>query len=66
MTKDVPHHLTEDEIKAIAERRAEALKRVQELHRHGGHDFPGKDGAKGGKGGKQPPPKGRNFRHQGR
>lgn len=63
MTKE-PHHFTEEEIKAIAERRAAALKRVQEMHQKANKEF---GGAKaGGKGPKQGPPKGRAFRHQGR
>lgn len=61
MTKDTPP-LTDEEIKAIAERRAASLKRVQELHQKSNKDFVGK----GGKSPKQPPPKGRPFRHQGR
>ncbi len=61
MTKDHPP-LTEQEIKDIADRRAAALKRVQELHQKSNKDFVGKSG----KSLKQPPPKGRPFRHQGR
>lgn len=61
MDKDLPH-LTEKEIKEIAERRAAALKRVQEMHQKTNKDFVGK----GGKSTNKPPPKGRPFRHQGR
>ena len=63
MSKDHPP-LTDEEIKAIAARRAESLKRIQEMNqKKTSREFAG---AKGGKGPKQPPPKGRNFRHQGR
>lgn len=62
MTKDTPP-LSEEEIRAIAERRAEALKRVQALH----HQKPHADiAAKPAKGPKMAPSKNRNFRHQGR
>ncbi|MGB8364491.1 MAG: hypothetical protein ACLQUZ_17025 [Rhizomicrobium sp.] len=61
MTNDKPA-LTEQEIKEIAERRAASLKRVQEMHQKSNRDFVGKSG----KSLKQPPPKGRPFRHQGR
>lgn len=62
---DVPH-LTEDEIKAIAERRAESLKRIQEQNAKNAtkHFGDAKGGGKGPKGGG--PPKARSFRHQGR
>lgn len=63
MSKDTPP-LTEQEIKEIAERRAASLKRVQEMHQKTNRDFAGAKG--GGKATKQPPPKGRPFRHQGR
>jgi hypothetical protein len=63
MSKDHPTP-TDEEIKAIAARRAESLKRVQELNAKKGTKNFGGDKA-GGKG-KQAPPKGRNFRHQGR
>lgn len=62
MTKE-PHHFTDEEIKAIAERRAAALKRVQEMHKKANNEIPGD---RGGKSPKQAPPKGRSFRHQGR
>ena len=67
MSKDAtPHHLTDEEIKAIAERRAESLKRIREQNeKKATHEFGG--GTKGG--GKAPhpaPAKGRSFRHQGR
>jgi hypothetical protein len=60
---DEKPHLTEEQIKEIAERRAAALKRVQELHHKSNRELAS---PKGGKGGKPPPPKGRSFRHQGR
>ncbi len=60
---DEKPHPTEEQIKEIAERRAAALKRVQEQHQKANKDFVS---GKGGKPGKPPPPKGRNFRHQGR
>jgi hypothetical protein len=57
--------LTEDEIKAIAERRAESLKRIQEQNaKNATKDFGGDH--KGGGKGKGGPSKGRIFRHQGR
>jgi hypothetical protein len=63
MTQDKPP-LTDEEIKAIAERRAASLKRIQELNqKKAAKDF---GDNKGGKGGKQGPPKARSFRHQGR
>jgi hypothetical protein len=55
MTDEKPP-LTDEQLKEIAARRAEALKRVQEMHQK----------ANGGKSTKQPPPRGRPFRHQGR
>jgi hypothetical protein len=61
MPKDTPP-LTEEQIKEIAERRAASLKRVQEMHQKTNRDFAGK----ATKSPKQPPPKGRPFRHQGR
>jgi hypothetical protein len=65
MSKDVHPPLTDEEIKAIAERRAESLKRIQEQNaKKATKDFGGGKG--GGKGPKQGPPKGRAFRHQGR
>ncbi len=51
--------LSEQEIK---ERRAAALKRVQEMNQRANAGFAGK----AGKNPKPPPPKGRPFRHQGR
>ena len=64
MSKDTHPPLTDEEIKAIAERRAEALKRIQELNaKKATKDFGGRGGSKGPK---QGPPKGRAFRHQGR
>jgi hypothetical protein len=66
--KHTPDHppLTEDEIKAIAERRAESLKRIQEQNAKNAtrHFDDTKGGGKGPKGGG--PPKARSFRHQGR
>lgn len=62
MSKDTPP-LTEKEIKEIAERRAAALKRVQEMNQKTNKDFVGKGGKSGVK---PPPPRGRPFRHQGR
>lgn len=65
MAKDAPPHLTDEEIRAIAERRAESLKRIQEQNAKKAT----RDSAGGGKGPKGPhpaPPKGRSFRHQGR
>jgi hypothetical protein len=58
--------LTEDEIKAIAERRAESLKRIQEQNAKNAtkHFDDSKAGGRGPKGGG--PPKARSFRHQGR
>jgi hypothetical protein len=65
MAKDKPP-LTDDEIKAIAARRAESLKRIQEQNaKKATQDFGGEKGGGGGKG-KQGPSKGRIFRHQGR
>ena len=61
---DEKPHLTEEQIKEIAAKRAEALKRVQELHHSKHKDLPPAKSGPGG--GKQAPPKGRNFRHQGR
>jgi len=62
MTDEKPP-LTDEQIKEIAARRAEALKRVQEMHQkaNAGHASD-----KSGKTGKPPPPKGRPYRHQGR
>jgi hypothetical protein len=65
MSKDHPTP-TDEEIKAIAARRAESLKRIQELNakkatRDFGNEKAGGDGK--GKGG---PSKNRIFRHQGR
>ena len=61
---DDPPHLTAEQIREIAERRAEALKRVQAI-RHKDHKQTSE--ARGGKAPQGvPPPKGRNFRHQGR
>ena len=57
--------LTEDEIKAIAERRAESLKRIQEQNAKNATKHFGDDHKGGGKG-KGGPSKGRMFRHQGR
>jgi hypothetical protein len=57
-----PGPLSPEEIKAIAERRAASLKRVQEMHKKSNTE--GID--KSSKRLKPPPPKGRNFRHQGR
>jgi hypothetical protein len=58
-----PPKLTDAEIKEIAARRAESLKRVQELNqKKSGRDVLGKDG----KSPKAAPPKARSFRHQGR
>ena len=62
---DEKPHLTEEQIKEIAERRAAALKRVQELHHKNNKEMLDTKSGKGGPG-KPPPPKGRNFRHQGR
>ena len=62
MTKET-HHFTEEEIKAIAERRAASLKRVQEMHRKANNELAGD---RGGKSPKPAPLKGRAFRHQGR
>jgi hypothetical protein len=65
MSKDMHPPLTEEEIKAIAARRAESLKRIQEQNaKKATHDFGG--GKDAGKGHKPAPPKGRAFRHQGR
>ncbi|HWU25102.1 MAG TPA: hypothetical protein VN154_01750 [Rhizomicrobium sp.] len=61
---DEKPHLTEAQIKEIAERRAEALKRVQELHHKAHKDLP--PVRTGPAGGKQLPRKARDFRHQGR
>jgi hypothetical protein len=62
MTQDKPP-LTEEEIKAIAQRRAESLKRVRELNeKKATKEF----GSNKGGSPKQGPPKGRSFRHQGR
>ena len=58
------HQLTDEEIKALAQKRAEALKRVQEMRAKTHH--PQADAKGGGAHPKQGPPKGRNFRHQGR
>jgi len=67
MPDDPPHeppHLSPEQIREIAERRAEALKRVQAIHHK---DHREADTARGGKPPKGPaPPKGRHFRHQGR
>ncbi|HTW34845.1 MAG TPA: hypothetical protein VMD53_09520 [Rhizomicrobium sp.] len=63
MSKDHPP-LTDEEIKAIAARRAESLKRIQELNaKKATKDFGGDKAGGKGKGG---PSKGRIFRHQGR
>jgi len=58
--------LTEDEIKAIAERRAESLKRIQEQNAKNATKHFGDDNRGGGGKGKSGPAKGRIFRHQGR
>jgi len=58
--------LTEDEIKAIAERRAESLKRIQEQNAKNATKHFGDDHRGGGGKGKGGPAKGRIFRHQGR
>ena len=58
--------LTEDEIKAIAERRAESLKRIQEQNAKNATKHFGDDNRGGGGKGKGGPSKGRMFRHQGR
>jgi len=58
--------LTEDEIKAIAERRAESLKRIQEQNAKNATKHFGDDHRGGGGKGKSGPSKGRMFRHQGR
>ncbi|HUO94274.1 MAG TPA: hypothetical protein VMU22_15215 [Rhizomicrobium sp.] len=58
--------LTEDEIKAIAERRAESLKRIQEQNARNATKHFGDVKGGGGKGPKGGPPKARSFRHQGR
>ena len=58
--------LTEDEIKAIAERRAESLKRIQEQNAKNATKHFGDDQRGGGGKGKGGPAKGRIFRHQGR
>jgi hypothetical protein len=64
MSKDHPP-LSDEEIKAIAARRAESLKRIQELNaKKATKDYGGGD--KGGGKGKGGPSKGRMFRHQGR
>lgn len=64
MPQDKPP-LTDEEIKAIAERRAASLKRIQELNqKKAAKDFGDNKGGKNG--GKQGPPKARSFRHQGR
>jgi hypothetical protein len=54
--------LSDEEIKAIAERRAASLKRVQEMNRKANADIV----AKGAKPPKSAPARGRAFRHQGR
>jgi hypothetical protein len=66
--KDTHGHapLTEDEIKAIAERRAESLKRIQEQNAKNATKHFGDDHRGGGGKGKSGPAKGRIFRHQGR
>ncbi len=64
MSKDHPP-LTDEEIKAIAARRAESLKRIQELNAKKATKNYGDDKGGGGKG-KGGPSKGRIFRHQGR
>jgi hypothetical protein len=61
MTDEKPP-LTEQDKKDIAERRAASLKRVQDLHQKNNPP----SASKSGKSSKQPPPKGRPFRHQGR
>ncbi len=61
MTSGTPH-LTEEQIKEIAERRAASLKRIQEMHHKAEKGFTDR----GAKHPKQTPPKGRTFRHQGR
>jgi hypothetical protein len=66
MPSDEKPSLSEEEKQEIARHRAEALKRVQELREKGQHESHTSPGGKGGKNQKQPPPKGRNFRHQGR
>jgi len=58
--------LTDDEIKAIAERRAESLKRIQEQNAKNATKHFGDDHRGGGGKGKSGPAKGRIFRHQGR
>jgi hypothetical protein len=58
-----PTALSEEEKKEIAERRAAALKRVQEMHKHSNSP---KSSDRTGKPPKPAPVKGRSFRHQGR
>ena len=62
--KDEPKPLTEAQLKEIAAHRAEALKRVQEMHRQNQQNRNLTD--KGGEGHNQSRSKGRIFRHQGR
>jgi hypothetical protein len=65
MSKDHPTP-TDEEIKAIAARRAESLKRIQELNaKKATRDF-GNEKSDGGGKGKGGPSKSRIFRHQGR
>ncbi|HEY5047972.1 MAG TPA: hypothetical protein VII49_08150 [Rhizomicrobium sp.] len=58
-----PGPLSEQERKEIAERRAAALKRVQEMHKKANGE---QQGGNAGKPPKPAPARGRSFRHQGR